>query len=199
MLHDEAGLIHIGALAFGMSIRRASEAADHTVRRKSDTVTVYLYTAPTAGSSFARGFISPIFPDRNQPRECERRCDALRPPENLVHPLLLALDLDRAGLEKAKAAFDNKDVSGALRAVVAYFRARREPDQSLLAVADAACADEANRAIRREFVFYNEPGTVPAGDWDWTWKPGTDWEWTWALNRHYYWKPMTSAYLATRE
>jgi len=116
-----------------------------------------------------------------------------------LHPLLESLDLEREGLEQVKRASDELDISRALTEVVAHFRRRKEPDPSLLARADEGAIAAADRAMRREFVFYNEPGTVPPSEWDWTYKPGADWEWVYALNRHVFWTSLASAYLATKD
>lgn len=116
-----------------------------------------------------------------------------------MHPLLLSLNLDYPGLEAVKAAYDAGNVSLALDELVRYYRTRPEPDPELLAQADAAQVEAAEVALRHQFVFYNEPGTVPGELMDWTYKPGIDWEWTWALNRHGWWPQLASAYLATRD
>ncbi|HOM57827.1 MAG TPA: heparinase II/III family protein, partial [Candidatus Latescibacteria bacterium] len=114
-----------------------------------------------------------------------------------MHPLLLQLDLDHPGLEEANALARASCIHEALAAVVRYFRARPEPDPSLLAAPNAGAVEASERAIAREFVFYQVPGKVPPGNWDWTWRPGTDWEWTYALNRHHWWAELAAAYLAT--
>jgi hypothetical protein len=114
-----------------------------------------------------------------------------------MHPLLLVLDLEFKGLEKVKIAVEKRDTSRALTELVTYFRNRIEPDPALLAQANAEAVESAQKAMRHEFVFYNEPGTMPGNGMDWTWKPGIDREWTWALNRHGWWPTLTSAYLAT--
>ncbi len=114
-----------------------------------------------------------------------------------MHPLLLQLDLDHPGLEEANARARASRIHEALAAVVRYFRARPEPDPSLLATPNAGAVEASERAIAREFVFYQVPGKVPPGNWDWTWRPGTDWEWTYALNRHHWWAELAAAYLAT--
>lgn len=116
-----------------------------------------------------------------------------------MHPLLLSMDLDRKGLERVKAASDARNLSLALDELVAYFRGRTEPDPDLLARPDPGAVEPARTAMRREFEFYNEHGTLPGKDLDWTYKPGIDWEWTWALNRHGWWSALASAYLATRD
>ena len=114
-----------------------------------------------------------------------------------MHPLLLQLDLDHPGLEEANALARASRIHEALAAVVRYFRARPEPDPSLLATPNPGAVEASERAIAREFVFYQVPGKVPPGNWDWTWRPGTDWEWTYALNRHHWWAELAAAYLAT--
>ena len=114
-----------------------------------------------------------------------------------IHPLLTLIDTERAGLEAVHAAVEQSNPSGALNALVKYYRTREEPDTAAFAKPNANAVNAAERVIRREFTFYNEPGTVPHGDWDWTYKPGTDWEWTWALNRHHFWRTLGAAYLAT--
>ena len=114
-----------------------------------------------------------------------------------MHPLLFALNLEFKGLEQVKAAVEKRDTSRALTELVTYFRNRMEPDPALFAQANAEAVESAQKSMRHEFVFYNEPGTMPGNGLDWTWKPGIDWEWTWALNRHGWWPTLSSAYLAT--
>jgi hypothetical protein len=116
-----------------------------------------------------------------------------------MHPLLELINLDHPGLEAVREAAEQRKLSEAMNALVDYFRARVEPDPALLVQANANHVEAADRVVRREFTFYNEPGTVPPGDYDWTYKPGTDWEWTWALNRHFHWHPLAAAYLATED
>jgi len=116
-----------------------------------------------------------------------------------MHPLLMSLDLDRKGLERVKEAYEAGDPSRALSELVAYFRNRQEPDPALLAKPDPEAVDPARKAMRHEFEFYNEPGTLRGDGLDWTYRPGIDWEWTWALNRHGWWTTLASAYLATRD
>lgn len=114
-----------------------------------------------------------------------------------MHPLLLTLNLEFKGLEKVKAAVDAGNVSRALDELVAYYRNREEPDPDILAGPSADAVAHAEKAMRHEFSFYNEPGAVPGDGMDWTYKPGIDWEWTWALNRHGWWPTLASAYLAS--
>ena len=114
-----------------------------------------------------------------------------------MHPLLLQLDLDRPGLEEANALARASRIHEALASVVRYFRTRPEPDPSLLARPNPGAVEACEKAIAREFVFYQVPAKVPPGNWDWTWRPGTDWEWTYALNRHHWWAELAAAFLAT--
>ena len=116
-----------------------------------------------------------------------------------MHPLLDSFNLDYPGMQAVKQAVEERDVSRALAALVAYFRARPEPDDASLAQADSAAVAPADLALRHDFVFYNEPGHVPGECIDWTYRPGIDWEWTWALNRHGWWKDLASAYLHSRD
>ncbi|OGG46111.1 MAG: hypothetical protein A3F84_26840 [Candidatus Handelsmanbacteria bacterium RIFCSPLOWO2_12_FULL_64_10] len=88
----------------------------------------------------------------------------------------MSLNLDRKGLERVKEACEAGDPSRALSELVAYFRNRQEPDPALLARPDAGAVDPARKAMRHEFEFYNESGTVPGDDMDWTYRPGIDWE-----------------------
>ena len=78
-----------------------------------------------------------------------------------MHPLLVSLDLDFPGLKSVRAAYQAGDISLALNELVAYFRARPEPDAALLARPDPASLHAAEVALRHEFEFYNEPGKVP--------------------------------------
>ena len=116
-----------------------------------------------------------------------------------MHPLLSQLDLDNPSLADIAAHAERRDVSAALHGVATYFRNRVEPDPQMVAKANPNAVNAAEKALRREHTFYNEDGTLPAGDPDWTYKPGTDWEWTWALNRHFFWNSLSAAYLATKD
>ena len=114
-----------------------------------------------------------------------------------MHPLLSSLNLDLPVLRDVAEPAERRDPSAALKALVDYYRNREEPDPGVMAKANPNAVNAAEKTLRREYVFYNEPGTLPSGDRDWTWKPGTDWEWTWALNRHFTWSQLSAAYLAT--
>ncbi len=114
-----------------------------------------------------------------------------------MHPLLNSLNLDYPGLQQVKQAVADRNVSLALAELVRYFRTRTEPDPASLAQANPQAVGLADRALKREFVFYNEPGQVPGDPFDWTYRPGIDWEWTWALNRHGWWEDLSAAYLAS--
>lgn len=116
-----------------------------------------------------------------------------------MHPLLESLNLDHPGLKAVREAAEMEDLSAALNAVVDYFRTREEPDPAGLAKPVEGAVPAAEKVLRHEYLFQNVPGTLPDGDFDWTYKPGTDWEWTWFLNRHHGWTPLASAYLATHD
>ena len=110
-----------------------------------------------------------------------------------MHPLLTALNLDHPGLEATRKDVDAGNTSQALGAVIAYFQHREEPDPEILVKPNSDAAESVQTAMRHAFTFYNEPGTVPGDEMDWTWRPGIDREWTWALNRHGWWPALAGA------
>ena len=91
-----------------------------------------------------------------------------------IHPLLALIDTERPELSAVHNAIEQDNPSAALNELVIYFRNHVEPEAASLTTANEKYAPAAERITRREFTYYNEPGTVPAGDTDSTYKTGTD-------------------------
>jgi hypothetical protein len=123
-------------------------------------------------------------------------------PERVAH-LFDALDLNRAGLETAKAAAEAKQWPEACRALLEYYKTspfaaqmRRTPK------GDGKDRDaDADVILNDTFTLYSVSAKVPRqpdGGLDWNFNgPSGDREWGWGLNRQQWFRTLLDAYEKT--
>ena len=119
--------------------------------------------------------------------------------------LFAALDLDRKGLEKVKAATAAGDYAAAKAALLDYYRGRRSP-QYFFNWWDRGTR-KVNRDLKRadqvcEHIFHGTavdayPPHQMGAEIDWAANPYHDREWAWSLNRHFFWPTLGEAYWAS--
>ncbi len=112
--------------------------------------------------------------------------------------ILTKLDLSRPGLEAVRRARDAGDRSGALRALLAYYRNKfplAEPEEK----ADPAGYREANRVVDHVLQWGPYEPADYGEDVNWEWDPRGDIEWVAAVYRFYWARPLADAYQATRD
>lgn len=114
--------------------------------------------------------------------------------------ILSALDLDRPGLAKVKAALKSGGRTAALRELVIYYRDRRgtifedEPAVS----ATPALIQEADAATRHVFnIGLNYPPQSYGPVVNWSSDPVHDIEWVASMERFYWQRPLIEGYRAT--
>jgi len=120
-----------------------------------------------------------------------------------VRALFAALDLDRPGLEAARAAAAKQDWPGACEALLAYYRSapsgkwlrRRAPEAS------DQTDSQAEKMLDDRFTIYSLTGKVPRranGRLNWMHAgPNGDVEWRMALNRHHHLRRLLEAWSRT--
>ncbi|MBN2309247.1 MAG: heparinase, partial [Candidatus Hydrogenedentes bacterium] len=120
-----------------------------------------------------------------------------------IDGLLEALDLERPGLEKAKAAADAGDRAAACQALLAYYRDGdtaawlRQPLPEPGEGRDAA-ADAVLDGVFTNYRITAKVPTRPDGGLDWAYNgPDGDKEWGWGLNRHPWAGTLLRAYRTT--
>jgi hypothetical protein len=133
-------------------------------------------------------------------KSAEEVCEAY--PDHM-RSLMLALDLERAGLEKVKQAFEKDNLPAACKYLLDYYQASNNAqhlrkDQPKNTDQVAARADT---TLKNVFVVQNVRGEVPYGTdghRDWYYKgPNNDREWAWLSNRHSQIRAVLSTYFET--
>lgn len=120
-----------------------------------------------------------------------------------MRSLMLALDLERAGLEKVKQSFEKDDLSAACKYLLEYYQSSnnaqhlRKEQPKYTDQVDA----RSDTTLKNVFVVQNVRGEVPYGDdghRDWYYKgPNNDREWAWLSNRHSQIRAVLSTYFET--
>lgn len=107
------------------------------------------------------------------------------------------LNLNYPGMEKVKAAYENKMMLLAAHEVAEYFRRKVHPVWPTRTPAPTATTDAAaETALRHEFEYNGE--TIKFGEHiDWYNNPTNNSEWLWALNRNGHWGTLLNGYLKT--
>lgn len=120
-----------------------------------------------------------------------------------MRSLMLALDLERAGLEKVKQAFEKDNLPATCKYLLDYYQAsnnaehlrKEQPKYS------NQVAARADTTLKNVFVVQNVRGEVPYGadgHRDWYYKgPNNDREWAWLSNRHSQIRAVLSTYFET--
>jgi hypothetical protein len=120
-----------------------------------------------------------------------------------IEKLFEALDLTYPGLENAGKAWKRGKAVKACRELLDYYRKQFRdeavfPDENAYTKAHAL---EADALLERRFTFYTVTDEVPLredGGLDWSWRgPDNDREWAWALNRHFHFRTLLSAWKKT--
>jgi heparan-sulfate lyase len=110
--------------------------------------------------------------------------------------LLTKLDLDKPGLESAKAASEKEDRPGALAALRTYYRLKYPLLESSAKDRDFKVADGIVKHIFQWGPY--EPADY-GENIDWEWDPRGDIEWVAAVYRFYWAAPLARAFAATKD
>jgi len=107
------------------------------------------------------------------------------------------LNLDYAGLEAARQAYEQKKILLAAHEVAEYFRRKNHPVWPLATVEKQADLDDAaEKVLRHEFAYHDT--TIYLGERiDYRNNPTEDNEWIWGLNRMGHWITLLSGYKHT--
>ena len=158
-------------------------------------------TLPTAEASRERGEL--IEPKSDAWLAWTSVEDVLEHRPERIDTLLDALDLEREGLEKVKAALERGDKAAACHALLAYFEGPgREPwVVDMLGEPSDAHVERARLPLNNRVRTHGSVvGEVPVrhGAWDWNdGGPKNDREYAFALNRHQFFTHLIQAYRAT--
>lgn len=115
--------------------------------------------------------------------------------------LLARMDFSKPGMEKAGQLYAQKDLAGAMDAVIEHFRTRTSPRYLFDRQEMELCRDDGILQDAQDTLDHNIYGYRFPGEIDWFFNPtehtSHDNEWTWSLYRHIYWQPLARAYVRT--
>uniref|UniRef100_A0AB33J8Y5 Heparinase II/III family protein n=1 Tax=Prevotella sp. GTC17259 TaxID=3236795 RepID=A0AB33J8Y5_9BACT len=128
-----------------------------------------------------------------------------RTPDRVTDGVFQNLNLDYPGLEKVKACYTKKDMKGAARELLKYYRARQGVVDPDINPAKVKLSDKEQKRAEEALshTFYVHDGYQPSfnygKDIDWQYWPVKDNELRWQLHRHKWFTPMGKAYHTTHD